>query len=261
MLPSYDFSEKVYIKKRHIAAILFVNAIISLAISIAVYQTMPRFYQARATPQAIEVAPEATGIPPLTLGEEPKIITYVVKDGDTLSDIAFRHDSSIEAIMEANNLSNADLLQAGQTLLIPTGIALTPSPTPISIFIPATSPEEEIATTASSLGQVQVEIVTIVLSLSGTPLGSPEGEMIILHNSGDAVNLKGWTITNSRGDVYTFPDLPFARGMSLALHTEKGQDTATDLYWGKDKAAWQKGNDKATLANAEGRVVAVYELR
>ena len=261
MLPSYDFSERVYIKKRHIAAILLVNAIISLAISIAVYQAMPRFLQAKIAPQETKVAPEATVIPPLTPGEEPRVITYMVKTGDTLFDIAFRHDSSIEAIMEANDISNADLLQAGQTLLIPVGIALTPSPTPLSIFIPSISPEGEIATGAPPPEQVQVEIVTIVLSLPGTPLGSPEGEMIILHNSRDAVNLKGWTITNSHGDVYTFPDFPFARGMSLALHTEKGQDTATDLYWGKEKAAWQKGDDKATLADAEGKVVDVYELR
>lgn len=259
MLPSYDFSERVYIKKRHIAAILFANAIISLVISVAVYQTMPRFLQARTTPQATKVAPAAMVTPPLTPSEKPNEITYVVKPGDTLSDIAFKHDSSVEAIMRANNLSNADLLYAGQKLIIPLGIALTPSPTPISIVIP--SPEGETATGAPPPEQVQVEIVTIVLSLPGSLLESPEGEMVILHNSREAVNLKGWTLTNSRGDVYTFPDFPFARGMSLALHTEEGKDTTTDLYWGRETAAWHKGDDKATLADAEQRVVDIYELR
>ena len=44
---------------------------------------------------------------------------YVVKSGDTLGQIAFIYGISVEDIMAANNLTNADVLDVGQELIIP----------------------------------------------------------------------------------------------------------------------------------------------
>ncbi|HXZ98865.1 MAG TPA: LysM peptidoglycan-binding domain-containing protein [Candidatus Binatia bacterium] len=45
--------------------------------------------------------------------------TYVVRPGDTLSSIALRHGSTVQAISEANHLTAAEQVRVGQLLQIP----------------------------------------------------------------------------------------------------------------------------------------------
>jgi len=47
------------------------------------------------------------------------MIRYMVRSGDTLSAIADRFGTTVRAIMAANNLTNPDVIFAGQILLIP----------------------------------------------------------------------------------------------------------------------------------------------
>ena len=53
--------------------------------------------------------------------------TYTVKEGDTPSTIARQFNVSTEALMRANNISDARSLRIGQTLTIPA--ESTPTPT------------------------------------------------------------------------------------------------------------------------------------
>jgi N-acetylmuramoyl-L-alanine amidase len=54
---------------------------------------------------------------------------YEVRRGDTLSEIAARHGTSVRALAEANGLANPDRIYAGQTLrLTPAGTARAPAP-------------------------------------------------------------------------------------------------------------------------------------
>ncbi|UJX42700.1 LysM peptidoglycan-binding domain-containing protein [Desulfovibrio sp. JY] len=48
-------------------------------------------------------------------------MTYTVGRGDTLTRIAKKFDVSVKALMEANDMKNADHLEAGATLTIPSG--------------------------------------------------------------------------------------------------------------------------------------------
>ena len=54
--------------------------------------------------------------------------TYIVQSGDMLSAIAERYSVSIEAIAQANNISNPDNLEVGQSLTIPVGTPQAPGP-------------------------------------------------------------------------------------------------------------------------------------
>lgn len=45
--------------------------------------------------------------------------THVVRSGETLSDIAVRNGTSVQALVEANGISDPDLIVAGQKLTIP----------------------------------------------------------------------------------------------------------------------------------------------
>ncbi|MDD4569340.1 MAG: BsuPI-related putative proteinase inhibitor [Tepidanaerobacteraceae bacterium] len=58
------------------------------------------------------------------------MIRYVVRAGDTLSLLAARYGTTVAAIMEANNLANADLIFVGQVLLIPVSGPTPPPTTP-----------------------------------------------------------------------------------------------------------------------------------
>lgn len=64
------------------------------------------------TALTIPPKPGATPTPPATF-------TYVVKPGDTLSAIAARFGTTVQKIVELNNIANPNLISVGQTLLIP----------------------------------------------------------------------------------------------------------------------------------------------
>lgn len=57
--------------------------------------------------------------------------TYTVRPGDTLGGIAQRHGTTVQAIAQANGITNPDRIQVGQQLRIPSGSGPTPTnPTP-----------------------------------------------------------------------------------------------------------------------------------
>lgn len=51
----------------------------------------------------------------------PSYITYVVQPGDTLSEIALRYGTTYQTLAALNNLSDPNLIYAGQTLRVPEG--------------------------------------------------------------------------------------------------------------------------------------------
>jgi len=43
------------------------------------------------------------------------------------------------------------------------------------------------------------------------------------------------------------------------VHTRAGENTATDLYWGRDGAVWQPG-ERGVLEDPEGTVVLEFRI-
>lgn len=91
------------------------------------------------TPSASGNTPRPThtvAVAPTTPGSQPGAAfrTHIVVAGDTLSGIAKEYGTTVEAIMEANDLSDASLIIIDQVLSIPVGEAgsTSTSPTPIS---------------------------------------------------------------------------------------------------------------------------------
>ena len=56
------------------------------------------------------------------------VTTYTIKSGDTLSEIAQRHGTTVNAIASANGISNPNLISVGQTLRINGTAKSTPAP-------------------------------------------------------------------------------------------------------------------------------------
>ncbi|MBA3777838.1 MAG: LysM peptidoglycan-binding domain-containing protein [Chloroflexi bacterium] len=65
---------------------------------------------------------------------------YVVVEGETLSEIAERYGVTVEALVEANDIADPDLLEIGQRLVIPQRPGASASPVPDASPSPGGSP-------------------------------------------------------------------------------------------------------------------------
>ncbi|GAA4954064.1 lamin tail domain-containing protein [Actinoplanes utahensis] len=84
-------------------------------------------------------------------------------------------------------------------------------------------------------------------------VASLNAEWISLVNSGStAVDLTGWRI-HDKSRTYTFGKVRIpARGGRLWLHTGKGADSGTRLYWNSGNYVWNNTGDTATLLTRTG---------
>ena len=59
-------------------------------------------------------------------------MTYTVKSGDTLSSIARKYGTTVEALVASNGIKNKNLIYVGQVLQIPTKDTQTPASKPVN---------------------------------------------------------------------------------------------------------------------------------
>ena len=213
----------------------------------AVPTTVPTLNPTRQTQVAATVkAPTKTPTP-------ANVQKYTVEFGDTLSEIARKFDVSVADIVALNNLTNADILSEGQQLLIP-GSPLTPTPTRVPIPTSTRAPLPVITGTASTaLGDFFVTIREIKAP------GSLTSEQVILTNLSGQVNMAGWTMTDGEGNKFTFPSLSLLSNGEVTVHTGRGTNTPTDLYWGQTDSRWASGK-VAYLRDPAGKLIATYQV-
>jgi LysM repeat protein len=241
------------VTRSQVVALFVANALLSLVVSLTVVLIAVR--SLRATLLESVALPEPTA----ALAEQPEptsteleptplaVATYIVKSGDSLSGIAYRHGVSLDALMKANNLTDPDYIMVGQSLVIP-GPAVTPEPTPTAT---AAWPVATILTPGA-------EKVPIVIE-SFHRAQRVDDEWIMLRNAGvEGIALEGWVLSDEDGHSYTFPALFLWRGGAVKLHSGPGSNSATDLYWGLDVLVWDRPGEKATLLDREGTLVAVF---
>ena len=219
-----------------------VNALVSAVISLLVVFAAYSFF-----PPAPVVSPVALAGTPLpataTIRHQP--IFYIVKPGDTLSTIAAQFNISTIALMQANGITNPNVLAVGQQLIIP--------PPDLTAVAP-------LLTAASTAAATPVPILRITAIIRSSSPQSPVGEMVIVQNIGVRVNVKGWTLPDLHGNIYVFPDFVLDTDAGVRVHSEAGLDTATDLYWGRTASVWD-ANDTATLKDRNAAVIDSYTIR
>lgn len=66
-----------------------------------------------------EDATTTTTEPPATTTTTTTVQEYTVEPGDNLTEIAERFDTTVEALVEANEIPDPDVLRPGQVLTIP----------------------------------------------------------------------------------------------------------------------------------------------
>ncbi|MFB6172636.1 MAG: lamin tail domain-containing protein [Haloarculaceae archaeon] len=98
--------------------------------------------------------------------------------------------------------------------------------------------------------------VSVTADAPGDDNENPNGETVTLRNRGEtAVDLDGWTVADAAGHTYRFGDVTLAPGAAVTLHSGSGRDTATDVYWGLDRAVWNNDGDTVTVRDASGTAV------
>ncbi len=103
-------------------------------------------------------------------------------------------------------------------------------------------------------GIVNADIVSV------TGAGALASEAVILQNNGDtALLLIGWTLKDSQGSAYTFPELTLYPGGIVQIHSEAGTNTAADLFWGLTAPAWKSG-DLVALYDTQNIARAFYRI-
>lgn len=261
--------------RKQIALIIAANAVISVVISVivALLVIRPAKVITTATPTL------GAGATPAIAGATPtlELIIHVVQSGDTISGLAFQYDVPEADIIAANRLDNPNFLQVGTDLIIPVGgvpevtATLTPAPTPTDTPIPFEPPSADMTATAAAeagatatplptelptTGELQIEITEVIAA------GQIDREHVVITNVGDSLaDMQGWTLSDTDGNIYTFPNFRLWAGGNAMVHTRIGQDgnPPFSFFWGKLEAIWSAG-EVATLKTANGEMVATYSV-
>ena len=181
----------------------------------------------------------------------PGPLLYTIQEGDTLFSIALAHGVTLDELIEANGLSDPNLIHPGQTIIIPGRTAPIPVGTEApGSPLPTPLPRPALPSPTPS-GPPLVEIASVLGA------GDIENEVVRVRNRGGAAWLEGWTLSNARGAVFTFPRLVLFTGAEVEVHTATGISSPTALYWGRAAPAWDSG-ELLTLRDAAGEVVDSY---
>jgi LysM repeat protein len=244
---------------RRLILYLILNAIVSASATLAVLWVWDRAHAPIRAANPLPTVSVAAGptaalptkapSPPVVASPTPTI--HVVQAGDTLGSIAEQYDVSVEDIMAANGLADPDVLDVGQTLVIPVGGFVLLTPTVPSLPTSTVEASLPTATRDPSAPRPQLTIREVK-----SP-GVLADEALVIVNTGGPVDLAGWTLRDEAGTLYTFPSLTLFEGGAVTLHTAAGEDTVTDLYWGLAAPVWAAGK-AALLSDANGALHARF---
>ena len=132
--------------------------------------------------------------PSLTFAQETT--TYTVKAGDTLSEIAETHNTTVEKLAELNNIENTDLIFVDQVLIIDGPAAAVAATTSTTYEAPATTEATtEAVTYEAEANETTYEAPAAVVEESYT---APAATV-----SGSEAEAKEWIAQKESGGSYT----------------------------------------------------------
>ena len=130
--------------------------------------------------------------------------TYTVKEGDTLSEIAETHNTTVEKLAENNHIDNVHLIYVGQELVIDGPVAPVATPAPATYAAPAAQDETVSAPVAETTEVVEEEAApaasapvaeeTVAAAATSAPAATV---------SGSEAEAKEWIAQKESGGSYT----------------------------------------------------------
>ena len=122
--------------------------------------------------------------------------TYTVKEGDTLSEIAETHNTTVEKLAENNHIENIHLIYVGQELVIDGPVAPVATPAPTTYAAPAAQDE---TVSAPVVETTEVEEEAPVASAPATEETVAAAATV----SGSEAEAKEWIAQKESGGSYT----------------------------------------------------------
>jgi LysM repeat protein len=218
-------------------------------------------------------------------------VPHPIADGENPSIIADIYGVSVFDLLAVNGLTEEDavFLQIGQVLIVPLegcdlvpvepvvvseetedadapSIAAASSGTPgadddateeaTAELTPELSPTPTIRPTITLAPTATNAQVTIDQVLSA---GDITREEVVIRNTGNTINLTGWTLSDGDGNLFVFDERRLFSGATVRINTRAGQNTPVVLYWGRQEAVFAPG-DVVVLADANGNVQATLRL-
>jgi micrococcal nuclease len=101
-----------------------------------------------------------------------------------------------------------------------------------------------------------IQIANIHEDAAGDEYDNLDDEYVTFENTGSsAVDMTGWTLSDSAGNTYPFPDgYSLEAGATVRVITGSDSDSST-LDWGQEAPVWNNGGDTATLNDDTGEQV------
>ena len=263
------------------------------AVRVITTTPLPGTIVANAIPTGLLETPNLTSNPvstidPAIIGENtalqetatalpPGCILHTLQDGEFPSSVAELYGASVFDLMEVNGLDDesATFLQVGEVLIVPLEgcpltrediVTLEPTDEGASAASADEATEESTAdvtgqptvrptlTLPPTAADAQVTLVEVVGA------GDVTAEGIVIRNTGSTVDMTGWTLTDTQGNTFTFPEQLLFSNASVTVFTRVGQDTPVALYWGESEAIWGEPGDVATLSDADGVAQSILRL-
>ena len=129
--------------------------------------------------------------------------TYTVKEGDTLSEIAETHNTTVEKLAENNHIDNIHMIYVGQELVIDGPVAPVATPAPATYAAPAAQDE-----TVSAPAAETTEVAEEAAPVASTPaaeetVATAETSAPAATVSGSEAEAKEWIAQKESGGSYT----------------------------------------------------------
>ena len=129
--------------------------------------------------------------PSLTFAQESK--TYIVKPGDTLSEIAETHNTTVEKLAENNHIDNIHLIYVGQELVIDGPAA--PVATASTTYAAPAAQDEAVSAPVAETTEVEEETPAVSETVAEETVASTV--------SGSEAEAKEWIAQKESGGSYT----------------------------------------------------------
>ena len=162
-------------------------------------------------------------------------VTYTVKKGDTLSAIAKKYNTTVDALVKLNNIKNANLIYVGQVLTISGATASTASTSSGSSSSSSSSDSNK--ATITSLGLQAGTDRTVYAEWTWSKSNTKEFEILWHYITSDGKWFVGQeTSTSNRQSVYSPPSqavgVAFAvKPVSTTYESKVNNQTVQKEYW------------------------------
>ena len=175
--------------------------------------------------------------------------TYTVKEGDTLSEIAETHNTTVEKLAENNHIDNIHLIYVGQELVIDGPVAPVATPAPATYAAPAAQDETVSAPAAETTEVAEEAAPAASAPAAEETVVSTEASAPTATVSGSEAEAKEWIAQKESGGSYTATNGQYIGRYQLTDsylngdYSAANQERVADAYVAGRYGSWSAAKD------------------